>query len=44
MFHLNQDRSDDAVDGIVDKCRERLKREKITMDCFAVGADDTFEL
>jgi len=44
LFHLNQERSDDAVDVIVDKCRKRLKREKITMDCFAVGTDDTFML
>jgi len=44
MFHLNQDRSDAAVDAIVDKCRKHLKQKKITMDCFAVGADDTFEL
>ena len=44
LFHLNQDRSDAAVDAIVDRCRKRLKREKITMDCFAVGMNDTFEL
>jgi len=44
LFHLNQDRSDDDMDAIVDECRQRLKRENITMDCFAVGADDTFTL
>ncbi|MCP3950781.1 MAG: MBL fold metallo-hydrolase, partial [Desulfobacterales bacterium] len=44
LFHLNQDRSDAAMDAIVDKCRKRLNREKVSMDCFAVGADDTFTL
>ncbi len=44
LFHLNQDRSDDAMDAIVKSCRERLRRENIEMECFAVGADMTFEL
>jgi len=44
LFHLNQDRTDEAVDAIVDKCRTRLDREKVDMECFAVAADDTFEL
>jgi len=44
LFHLNQDRSDDGMDAIVAKCRERLKKEKIGMNCFAVAADDTFQL
>jgi len=44
LFHLNQDRSDDDMDEIVNKCRARLKREKINMECFGVAADMTFNL
>ncbi len=44
LFHLNQDRSDDDMDDIVNKCKERLNREKINMECFAVAADSTFTL
>jgi ribonuclease BN (tRNA processing enzyme) len=44
LFHLNQDRSDTAMDAIVAECRQRLKREKVSMDCFAVAADDSFQL
>jgi len=44
LFHLNQDRSDDDMDDIISKCRKRLKREKIKMECFGVAADMTFNL
>ncbi len=44
LFHLNQDRSDDAMDDIVNKCKERINREGIKMECFAVAADMTFTL
>ncbi len=44
LFHLNQDRSDDDMDAIVNRCKERLSRENIKMACFGVAAGMTFTL
>lgn len=38
MFHLNQKRSDDEVDAMVDEGRKLIEKKKSTMECFAVGA------
>jgi phosphoribosyl 1,2-cyclic phosphodiesterase len=44
LFHLNQDRSDDQVDGMVSACRSELKNKGQSMICSAVGSDMTFHL
>ena len=44
LFHLNQERADEGVDQMVDKCREVIIEQDSDLKCFAVGADMTFEL
>lgn len=44
LFHLNQDRTDKAMDGIVKTCRQILAQKGQTIKCFAVRAAMTFEL
>jgi len=44
LFHLNQERTDAEMDQIVDECRRILSDKMIPMECFAVGADMTFEV
>ncbi|MCF6245993.1 MAG: MBL fold metallo-hydrolase [Desulfobacula sp.] len=39
LFHLSQDRTDDQMDKIVNKCRTDLKKINSAMDCFAVSCD-----
>lgn len=44
LFHLNQERSDQAMDDIVAECRSLLKEKKSAIECFAVGCDMAFTL
>ncbi len=44
LFHLNQERTDEGVDQMVDKCREIIIEQDADLKCFAVGAEMTFEL
>jgi len=44
LFHLNQDRTDQDVDGIVDTCQQIVAGMGSNLKCFAVGADMTFTL
>jgi ribonuclease BN (tRNA processing enzyme) len=44
LFHLSQDRSDDAMDEIVDLCRKQIAAEGHAIKCIAVGSDMTFQL
>lgn len=44
LFHLNQDRTDQDMDQMVDHCREIISKERSDLECFAVGADMVFEL
>ncbi len=44
LFHLNQDRSDEEIDEIVETCKGELKTNKSVIDCFAVPADLTLHL
>ena len=44
LFHLNQDRSDREMRGIVKECRRIIRRRKRRMDCVAVKADMVFKL
>lgn len=38
LFHLNQDRSDDAVDAMVERCRELVRERGAELEIFAMGA------
>ncbi|MDM8542102.1 MBL fold metallo-hydrolase [Desulfococcaceae bacterium HSG9] len=44
LFHINQRRTDDAMDEIVNLCRLELTQRKIQMDCFAVARDMTWKI
>ena len=44
MFHLNQERTDDEVDEMVEASHKIIKERGEPLECFAVGADMTFEL
>jgi ribonuclease BN (tRNA processing enzyme) len=44
LFHLNQDRTDDDMDGIVEACRESIAAAGADVDCFGVAADMTLEV
>lgn len=44
LFHLNQDRSDAAVDQMVDACRKTVEEREEKVNCFAVGSGMTFSL
>lgn len=44
LFHLNQERTDDQVDQIVDTCRSMIADREAELECFAVGWGMTFTL
>ncbi len=44
FFHTNQERSDQQMDAIIDKCNIRLKKNNHHPQCFAVGSDTVFQL
>ncbi len=44
LFHLNQERTDSAMDDIVKECHREIKEKKSKLACFVVGCDMTFEL
>jgi phosphoribosyl 1,2-cyclic phosphodiesterase len=44
LFHLNQDRTDQQMDEIVEICRQMIADKGSDLECFAVAADMTFEL
>jgi len=44
LFHLNQDRRDQDVDEIVKTCRETIDQKNKKLNCFAVGANRSFEI
>ncbi len=44
LFHLNQDRTDDEMDAIVDICRQKLSEQNRDIECQAIGWDMEFEL
>ncbi|NJB67672.1 ribonuclease BN (tRNA processing enzyme) [Desulfobaculum xiamenense] len=39
LFHINQERSDDAVDELVADCRRILDEKGVDMECFAMAQD-----
>jgi phosphoribosyl 1,2-cyclic phosphodiesterase len=44
LFHLNQDRTDQQVDEMVESCRRTIAARDHNLECFAVGCDMTFTL
>ena len=44
LFHLNQDRTDEGVDQMVEECRQIIAKRNATLECFAVGTDMSFVL
>lgn len=44
LFHINQERTDAAMDAIVEECRETVGRAGSPMACFGVARDWVFEL
>jgi phosphoribosyl 1,2-cyclic phosphodiesterase len=44
LFHLNQDRTDEGVDRMVEECKKIVARRNAKLGCFAVGADMSFVL
>jgi phosphoribosyl 1,2-cyclic phosphodiesterase len=44
LFHLNQDRTDNAMDDIVTACRQEIARKDVHLECIAIGSDMSFEL
>jgi hypothetical protein len=44
LFHLNQDRSDEQMDEIVEKCLKIIKKRGSKMECFGVASDMVIDL
>jgi phosphoribosyl 1,2-cyclic phosphodiesterase len=44
LFHMSQDRTDDQVDEIVEKCHEIIEQESYDIECVAIERDKTFTL
>ncbi|TWI73282.1 phosphoribosyl 1,2-cyclic phosphodiesterase [Desulfobotulus alkaliphilus] len=44
LFHHNQERSDTAIDAIVEDARQRIRNAGSSMECFALAADMHFNL
>ena len=44
LFHLNQERTDDQMDDIVDRCQAIIREKGAALECFAVARDMTFNL
>lgn len=44
LFHLNQDRTDQEMDEIVETCRQSIAAKGSNFECFAVTSDMTFNL
>lgn len=44
LFHINQERSDQQMDAIIEGCNIRLKKNTQNTECFAVGSDMVFDL
>ena len=37
LFHLNQERSDEEVDAMLQECKDIVASRNIKMECFAIG-------
>jgi ribonuclease BN (tRNA processing enzyme) len=44
LFHLNQERTDDQMDDMVNTCRQHLADQDLEIECVGVAGDMTFKL
>lgn len=44
LFHINQERTDQQMDKIVEICKQTIADKNSFLECFAVGCDMSFEL
>ncbi len=44
LFHINQERTDNQMDDMVDTCRQYLTDQGLNIECTGVASDMTFEL
>ena len=44
LFHLNQERTDDQMDDMVNTCRQYFADQDLKIECFGVAGDMTFKL
>lgn len=44
LFHINQERTDDQVDQMVNRCQQIITEQNSSLKCFAVAADMEFQL
>ncbi len=44
LFHINQERTDDQMDEMVNTCQKYFDNHDIKIDCIGVASDMTFEL
>ncbi len=44
LFHMNQARTDDDQDLMVEECKKIITESNSDLECFAVGTDMVFEL
>ncbi len=44
LFHINQERTDDQLDAIVEDCQRQIRERHVPMECSAVSCDSVFQL
>ncbi|MBN1664214.1 MAG: MBL fold metallo-hydrolase [Deltaproteobacteria bacterium] len=44
LYHHNQDRTDTAIDEMIDKCQEIIQKQSSCLECFAVSQDMEMKL
>jgi ribonuclease BN (tRNA processing enzyme) len=44
LFHINQERTDDQMDDMVEACRQYIAEEGLKFECIGVASDMKFEL
>jgi len=44
LFHINQERTDDQMDEMVDTCRQHFADQSLNIECVGVATDMTFKL
>jgi phosphoribosyl 1,2-cyclic phosphodiesterase len=44
LFHINSERSDADMDGIVESCQNHIRSRSSSLNCFAAGCDVSFAL
>jgi ribonuclease BN (tRNA processing enzyme) len=44
LFHINQERTDDQMDAMVNTCRQHLADRGLKIECVGVASDMTFKL